>query len=327
MNKNVFEYLNGKANDVKDYIVAKAEAAGNYLSDHATDIKNGLVKGTATVLTTAMLLGGMTACDTNTQVENPDNTPGISAPADPSSPGTNPSNPGQQGNPNENKVTLRPREEIEQTGITAEDVIALYNEFARDAVRAHLGFPGNPSHVSNLSGSFVSILPQMIYHPETREKLFAPCYVKEDNFTPSHDWLTDSTHQLYNPNIQNVEDVYLITLHVQQQGTGRVQDRYLENFAIPATVFENLMTVLNNERFNITNEYAQDQNELFELNNCIGQPAYNTITFDKELLTNANEEQLWALYNAMESLYSLNFYGELPQNDKDYTDLEIDSLR
>ena len=46
MNKNVFNYLNEKANDVADYIKAKAEAAGTYLSEHAQDIKEGAIKGT-----------------------------------------------------------------------------------------------------------------------------------------------------------------------------------------------------------------------------------------------------------------------------------------
>ena len=325
MNKTVLEYLNGKANDVKDYIVAKAEAAGNYLSDHATDIKDGFVKGTATVLTVAAMLGGMTACDTNEPVENPNNTPGISAPANPSTPETNPSTPGQPGNPNDNKVTLRPREEIEQTGITAQDVLDLYDEFARDAIRAFHGFPGNPIHIDELTGNFISLSPQFIYHPETRDKIFTPCYIKENNFTPAHNWLTDSSHQLYNPNISDVGEVHIMTLYVNQDGIGK-DDKYLKNFAIPATEFDKLMLAFNNSQFNITNEYVQDKNELLGLDKHIGKTAYNSIIFDKDLIANATEDQLWALYNAMESMYSINFYGELPQSNKDYTDLEIDSL-
>lgn len=319
MNKTVLEYLSGKANDVKDYIVAKAEAAGNYLSDHATDIKEGFVKGTATVLTVAAMLGGMTACDTNEPVENPNNTPGISAPADPS-------NPGQPGNPNDNKVTLRPREEIEQTGITAQDVLDLYDEFARDAVRAYNGFEGSQIHLDKLTGDFISLSPQIVIDPTTYDRLPIACYIKETEFKPNQKWLTESSHQLYNPNIQNVGDVYLMTLLVHQHGIGREHDNHLKNFAIPAKEFDKLMLAFNNSQFNITNEYIQDKNELFELDKHIGKTAYNSIIFDKDLIANATEDQLWALYNAMESLYSLNFYGELPQNNKDYTDLEIDSL-
>ena len=117
-----------------------------------------------------------------------------------------------------------------------------------------------------------------------------------------------------------------MTLLVYQHGIGKEHNEYLKNFAIPADTFKNLMSVFNNEPFNITDEYVQDKNELFGLDNHIGKTAYNSIVFDKYLINNATEEQLWALYNAIESMYSLNFYGELPQNNKNYTDLEIDSL-
>ena len=50
----------------------------------------------------------------------------------------------------------------------------------------------------------------------------------------------------------------------------------------------------------------------------LGQTVYQPITIDRETIKNANEEQLWALYNALESAISLNVYNEQPDSSKDY---------
>ena len=304
MNKTVLEYLNGKANDVKDYIVAKAEAAGNYLSDQATDIKNGLVKGTATVLTAAMLLGGMTACDTNTPVENPDNTPGTTI--------TDPNNQGSQPN---NQTTLRPREEIEQTGITAEDVLAAIDNLVKQYYylsKKQYITEENAHILDEIDYKFESITPKHSFVPseENPEDLYAmidPMFIPQDSLEIYYNWFSKE---------MNLEDVYQIHFNFSttytNEGVPEQHNTTVKNFVISQSDLNNILNAFNVEKFIITQDYINSLGIAgSSYRDLIGQELYKNTTINRQMLESATPEQLWALYDAItNSMTQININGE-----------------
>lgn len=305
MNKDVFNYLSEKAHDVTDYIRAKAEAVGSYLEDHATDIKDGFVKGTATVLTTAMLLGGMTGCDVVEQI-------------------------GQPKLEQFEQLPIRPVDEIEQTGIKAEDVLALYDDLAEKCVEAHHSTTSWKDNLgdrfTDLDGQFVSITPTSSYVTKDRQSNYKlPIYTRLPYFSTSNNWILMPDSQYFNPNNSVIFDdnIYKTDLLINCNLDGDRLSSLRVDCGIYKDDFEAVLKAFNVPSFALTEEYfSSDPNASTDLiedlksGNIFGNTVYEGITIDRQLLQNATQEQLWALYNMIDNIIEINFNCTVPTTDE-----------
>ena len=305
MNKDVFNYLSEKAHDVTDYIKAKAEAVGTYLEDHATDIKDGIVKGTATVLTTAMLLGGMTGCDVVEQI-------------------------GQPKLEQFEQLPIRPVDEIEQTGIKAEDVLALYDDLAEKCVEAHHSTTSWKDNLGDrfddLDGQFVSITPSSNFMDENYSNYTMPFYAPLSYFQPSNRWIISENGEYFNPDPTIWSDkIYRTDLDVNCNLDGNLS-KLKFNWGIYEQDLVNVLSAFNVQSFTLTEEYCNSipnfSRELFvELHqsNMFGRQVYNPFTIDRKTIETANTEQLWALYNMLDNMIKINFECQLPDFSEEPT--------
>ena len=298
MNKDVFNYLSEKAHDVTDYIRAKAEAVGTYLEDHATDIKDGIVKGTATVLTTAMLLGGMTGCDVAEQI-------------------------GQPKLEQFEQLPIRPIDEIEQTGIKAEDVLALYDDLAEKCIEAHYATTNWKDKLGDrfdeLDGQFVSISPTSSVEIGFGDNYILPFYLQTNFFKPSNRWSTENSSPFFTNKSFVNEDIYetILTINTNfgdSSGKGTFQ------WGVPKQAYDNVLRAFNTPSVLLNKDQLEGTipNEFFLTigqNELWGTEAFKSIPLTREAITNANSEQLWALYNLIDCMIELNFNSNLPQTD------------
>lgn len=292
MNKNVFNYLNDKAHDAIDYIRAKAEAAGAYLEDHASDIKDGLVKGTATVLTVASLLGGMTGCgDLGFDSDNYQQKFPIS--------------------------TIKPIDDIEEQGITAQDVLAAYDTIALTALQKIME-PAKDDFGSRwncFSAQFNSITNNNL-NIETEngedKSVPHPISIPNDSYSPQHLWSQED--------MRFYDDVYLFNFSYSGDITNQIVDRTVFEMAMTWEDFSNIMKAFNIQPFELTQEYIDSlpySSSRYEY--CIGEQVYPEFKLDRETILNASEEQLWALYNAAtNSIANINFTEPIFTNNESY---------
>lgn len=300
MNKNVFNYLNDKANEVTNYIRAKAEAVGTYLQDHAQDIKDGAVKGTATVLTAAMLLGGMTGCDVVEQIGGPKLE-------------------------QYEQLPIRPIEEIEQSGITAEDVLALYDDLAEKCVEAHYATTNWKDELgerfNELDGQFISISPTTINEIGYENNYILPFYLQASVFKPSNRWSTESSSPYYTNQKFINEEIYETILTIKQN-FGEKSGTKAYQWGVPKASFDKVLKAFNTPTTILDKETIEGKipNAYFyqiEENNLWGTSAYNSVSLSRETISNATQEQLWALYDLITDMIELNFNATLPQLDSE----------
>lgn len=263
MNKNVFEYLNGKAQQVTDYIRTKAEAAGNYLSEHAQDIKQGAIKTTATVLTAATLMGGMTGCT--------------------------PKNSEEQAETYYPIATVKPKDELEEIGITAQDVLDAYDALSLKAHKT-METPNEDDLKKNkdwtsLSARFIQLTPQINIFPDLEEGLGNGYAQPEPFYFYHYRELQDTT-------------AYFSAIVYDAAIRDNLFSNTYNNAGIPKEIFENLMNAFNVESFVINEDYFI-QNPQYEMAfyYLIGETVYEPFVIDRSVIENASIEQLWALYD------------------------------
>lgn len=284
MNKNVFDYLNGKAHDVADYIKAKAEAAGNYISDHAQDIKNGAIKTTATLLTAATLMGGLTACDdTNTKDPSTQQTPPIHT-QQPNIPNdtTQDTTEEEFNRPLYPIVTVRSREEIEESGITAEDVLNFYDNLCLRKVHE---IQESDKELFGETWEYLSAQFECL----NVNKAKLP--ISSDNGFPIYRFLDE-------PFYHNItEQGYCMKLIYNEAYRDDVVNTN-QGYVLTPDAFDQLMSIFNIKPFDLTEEYWQENPTYADsYNHITGISVYPNFKFTRETILNANEEQLWALYN------------------------------
>ena len=321
MNKNVLDYLNDKTQNVADYIRAKSESAGNYITSHAKNIKKGAIRATATALTAATLLTGLSACDANEILVEPDieqeTTTGelttemdtfVETEVTTEEPTTDSNQ--QEQETTENKPVLpemRPIEEIEKTGITADDVLAAMDNLAWKIY--YIGYKDslvNPDDINNLTCKFSNIAPTATT-PASEEltPYLDPFYHLLDSYTPNFEWLN---------NKNQLDDVYAVKFVIKISLNGNNFSQNVYDLGISKEDFENIMDTFEMEQFTITADYLESlsSEDLQQYSHLIGNQAYSELKINRNLIENATEEQLWALYNAtINSMSTINLEGTL----------------
>lgn len=315
-NKNLITQIHGALASIKNGGLEQCKKIKNWIEEKGEQIKDALINDrsksaqsalrlfmTLSVIT-AMALN-TTACDINTI--NGGDQQGI------------------QGGNVQNITpitTTRSPEEIEETGLTANDVLAAYDELASDVFAAIFKEPEN-SYYDGYSCSFVSISPmQMDFNngDGSFSRQTIPYYHKEDKFRPMQFWFNNEGGSFYGLNNQQIDNVYLVSLNLQFIRGSEVIHRTNNNWLITEDVMANLMQAYDSDPFFVTQDTinASSQPESVFCFAPEDDMVYQPITIDRELIKNSNEEQLTALMNAIQSMYSLNFYGKLPEPNQNY---------
>ena len=327
MNKNVFNYLNEKANEVTDYIKAKAEAAGAYLSEHAQDIKRGAIKGTATVLTAATLLTGMTGCVMQgTPQQGQGNIQGQGTiqtqPQDPNAPSRSESGLfyGDTYKEEELPPTIEHRtdEEIAQTGLTAQDVLNAYDQLAIDVAKAfytHDQYSALPDEVKNsITAEFESITPWSYFYIDNESgdavTVTAPFHALNKEFEAKQQW------QGYKENAGHIFPAYSTTLNFKTYIDGVCFNQTINNIGVEQNQFEQMLSTFNKESYfmdQTTLLSKIDESQFRKFEQYLYQNVYEPLNITRDLINNATPEQLKSLYAIIESIRSITFDQELPQ--------------
>ena len=216
-------------------------------------------------------------------------------------------------------METRPKNEILQTGITAEDVLAVYDKFCAAAYHHNDAFyvANIPDHYTPSAVTFASISAPAPISPETDDIQESPYYVMSSFIIP---------HLLSNgikvPAIK--EPAYNATLTIEYMyDPGFIfENKY--DIGISKRYFDNMASAFGHQSFKLTQEHADYAHKIHPglyLESDINAPTYEAFTIDREAIENATEEQLWALYNMLSNVKELNFpnYNQyIKDNDIDY---------
>ncbi len=321
MNKNVFNYLNDKTQELTDYIKAKAESVGNYLSEHAQDIKQGAIKGTATALTLATLLGGTTGCVMQGRPVQGTPQPGTqqTQPVDPNEPSRSDGGHfwGERYTEDDlpAKIEHRTEEEIAQTGLTAQDVLNAYDQLAIDIAIAYYSselYNGALSEEAknNITATFESLTPQA--HPYLDEKtqeenvIIAPFYALDKEFLPRQFWQDLKF---------NTIPAYITTLNLQVYVDGVTFAQRIETLGVEQQAFEKMLSTFNKETFYLDNNFLLtkvDKSKIGYFRKYLYQNVYEPLDIARDTIQNASPKQLEAIYQMLTSIRSITFDRTLP---------------
>jgi hypothetical protein len=135
-----------------------------------------------------------------------------------------------------------------------------------------------------------------------------PFYFKYDSYSPNYPWIENEIV------MNNVYPIYFN--YTAKLG----QDKEyctIKNFGIYKEDFENIMKAFNIQGFTLTQEHLDSLGSAGKAYSYwLGSTVYPNTTIDRQMIENANSEQLWAIYNAINnSMYSINFDGNLPDNN------------
>lgn len=288
------------------YIRNKVESAGNYLNEHANAIKKRLIKGTATALTAATLLGGLAGCMIQGK---------------PAEQQTTPYSPGDVVFSNSNlfvgtiydeddlppAINHRTEEEIAETGLTAQDVLNAYDQLSLDIGKAMYStdsYDTLPKEVfEKLAVRFESITP--LSYPGTNSRFVVPFYALDTTYSPRQLWFDDRVSFPAVP----------ITIDFTTYLDGVCFTSTVYKAAVEQSQFENLMTSFSNVPYLL--DYETLKSKLNDYDNYLNfedQMAYSPITISRDVISNASPDQLQTLYDMITSLRSINLEQKLPDD-------------
>lgn len=275
-------------------------------------------RAVATGLVAATLLGGLVGCN-KTDVNNP-SAGNYTEPTNEIADGTN-------HEPFE-ALPIRPIEDIKETGITADDVLAAYDKLALAIEKKRYPRENvDPDYLEaydKATAQFESITVETYEHPVfeiggdvTLTYYQFPFFIKRSSFRVGEP----------GEQIQVDNKIYTCSFHYNIVNNNKY---YNETFGadghkscgIIDYEFEDVMKSFNSPPSTITEDkLALGPFEgFFELQ--LGQTCYAPMKIDRELIQSANEEQLWALYNMIHSIYSINIEEKLPENQEIDSEME-----
>jgi len=261
-----------------------------YLKKHAQNTRKTAVKVTAVVLTAGMLLTGLTACGVPEFIDdifNQEDEVVIDKTNQPP------------------QLEMRPVEEIEESGITSEDVLAALDNLAKEFFLAGElpTIEGLDDYVDDITYRFSGITPSDVSNSDI--EMIKPFYISTSRHYARYRWLEES---------KEFNDVYTLNFNYNAHLGDKTEVLNVKLLAITNEEFESIMKAGNIDSFEINKEYTDSLGPIgAAYNNFWGRSAYPGITIDREFIENADEELLWALYNAITgSLTSINLYGKLP---------------
>ncbi|MGM9681268.1 MAG: hypothetical protein ACI3XR_07165 [Eubacteriales bacterium] len=313
-NKGVKKMKHQGLNDVngkKERSSAKAEETvtgmKKYLANNANKIIGNAKRAVATGLVGVTLLCGMVGCN-KADVNNPSEGNHTES--------TNEIEDGASHEPFE-VLPIRPIEEIEESGITAEDVLAVYDKLAlaiekKRFPRETIG-PDYLEAYDKQTAQFESITVETYSDPifETDGiKMIDyqfPFFIKRNSFSIGQ--LGEQTE------LEN--KVYTCFFNYNVVSDNKYYNETFEGCGIIDYEFEDVMKSFNLSPSTITEDKLAlgPSTDFFRFE--LGQTCYPPIKIDRELIQSANKEQLLSLYNMINSIQVINIERRLPDNADD----------
>jgi len=220
--------------------------------------------------------------------------------------------------------TTRSPEEIEETGLTANDVLAAYDELARDSYDAFYGvkYDSDGNKIYEYIPTFESISPMSMEYNDGNGNLIPfqyPFFYKEKQFTPFFAWFREEGNMFYGMDTNSIPNAYLVSLNIKLTKDKKLSDLPCPYWTIPNNMMRKLMSAFGVTEFKITEELANSSSypsSVYDI--AMGQKVFSPITISRETIQNASPEQLEVLMEAVRYMYSCNFYCEMPDNETDY---------
>ena len=276
--------------EAKVWLSEHAESTKEYLSQNGSKLAQKTLRTLGALVICTSLMLNIAGCDNKIPMEN---------------------------------ITTRPIEEIEQTGITSDDVLALYDNLCEFIAEAHYGTFDSLSkeQVDSIEGNFVDFNTVRLCDSTSGKNVFRNkiCYHEEPDFYPYGLWLDSAKSPYFIDNIEPMNGIYTISLHSVLSADNNQEDYYCDQLGVEKDAMENLLKAFNVKQFKLTEDMMNgDTIRYVDYSAIMGTEVYEPTKITRELIKNANEDQLWALYNMVDSIISINFYNELPKNDVDY---------
>lgn len=302
------DFVSEKTNDAKRYAEERIKAIQDYLN------KNGKkIKTTATALAlaglTTLSATTMSGCDEISQIITPSESISSTSSKDPFVPSKG---------PYAEPITKTPQE-IEESGITAEDVLAEFDRLAWDIAmidytRSIKNYdPKNWEQIvkdSNSSAQFVKIAPRYDGHQLKNYPVYGIITTQKGYY----DFWKRLT-QGKDP--KHFHDVYPVTFYYNHVNYGH--DTYNDFVDVGAhkKQFQPVGDLMADERFMLTLDkidqivapFGGGDIDYYDFTDSQG---YSAFEITRETIKNANKEELYALYDLARSIRSISIDLQYP---------------
>lgn len=208
---------------------------------------------------------------------------------------------------------IRPIEDIQASRVTAEDVLAYYDQLVTKLAAAKTGV--NEEDV--LSGKFDAQLNRVNRNifafkdaKENEYSLALEFIARENTFTPNHSWLNDQNSSYYNPTPEQNEHVFLITLFIDYNYDNKGYNTYVNNIAVPYDEMHKIINAFNVEKYVLTEEKAQQSLLPQIADKYTYDEVYKLPYITRDVITNATQEQLDALFETIKAIEDINLHGK-----------------
>lgn len=299
--KSLLSFLTQTLDKVKTGSKEAIQEARTWLTDHAESTKAYLTQNgsklaqktlktlSALVICTALVLGS-TGCD---------KLPG----------GTSSSDPNHLPPVSFEELPTRPIEDIMNQGIKAEDVLAAYDALAEQIYEA-IYFEQD---ANELDAQFIEITPLKgeVLVKENGEYVYKdsvyPYYTFNDDYTAVYSWYHELNSPYYKENLQPINDVMIVNFGYHTTNEAYSEQTFLQPFAVSRKSFENILSSFNIKKKTLTHEDCYNSDFSADLIRFVGKELFEGFIINRDVIENATEEQLWALYNAINSIKKISF--------------------
>lgn len=217
---------------------------------------------------------------------------------------------------------IRSRDEIVATGIVADDVFALLDQFATDMWRSFHPFEKfqgiSQEEYDAITIRFEFLSPYIhSYSDQLTNESFSqeyPFYIQEQAYSPWHAWFYKDGIEVVHPELM-MHCIYRTSYNVTFVYDNKIYITVLNDIGMFNSDFENLMRACN-----VGSGVLDDSNMAFAnlpafFGHLYGNTIYDPISLDRSCITNASSDQLWAWYDMISSSRRINLEGKLPVLD------------
>lgn len=208
------------------------------------------------------------------------------------------------------KPNPRPEEEIEATGITAEDVLAIYDQLAWDfgLERWHYEFPGVDDSYFSAQFDRIDVLNSHHFHPELTDTYDYPFYgIGQLGHKNNFFWLREGDEKTF-------RETYDFNFHQTSVYGDNPNDSTVLGVGAHKDQFEPVMDSFGVEKFFLTEEFIENSGHptSWLLYDYLNTDVYKPFAITRETIENATEEQLYLLYDLAKSIRSICLDQEYP---------------
>ena len=208
------------------------------------------------------------------------------------------------------KPNPRPEEEIEATGITAEDVLAIYDQLAWDfGLKVwDVRFPEVDDSYFSAQFDRIDVLNYNHLDPELADSLAYPFYgVSQHGHRNDFFWFEEKDKKTF-------MEAYDFNFYQTSVYGYQLLDTTIQCVGAHRDQFEPVMDSFGVEKFFLTEEFIENCGYKYpwDLYNYLNKEVYKPFAITRETIENATEEQLYLLYDLAKSIRSICLDQEDP---------------